>query len=362
MNVALVHDWLIGMGGGEKVLDALYEVYPGPIYTLLHDKEALEGTPFSNRPIHPSFLQRFPRVRKYYRNMLPLFPFAIERFDLSDYPVILSSSHSVAKGIKTRPGQIHICYCHTPMRYAWDLYDFHLSHLSLPKKVVAKPILKWLRKWDEKTHSRVDHFIANSRCVAKRIEQNYGREATVIYPPVDTHLFQPASQREDYYFTCSRLVPYKRIDLLVEAFKRMPNKKLLIIGDGPEKKRLEAIASANTTFLGAQPFDVLQNYLSKARAFLFAAEEDFGIVSVEAQSAGIPVIAFGKGGSLETVISGETGLFFDQQSPESLIDAIGCFEKIEKDFDQQIITKHAEKFSKARFQKELRMFVTKYVC
>jgi len=350
-KIALVHDWLVGVAGGEKVLEAMTDLYEGPIYTLLH-KTGL----FPERKVIPSFLQHLPKVERYYRNLLPLFPLAIERFDLSEYSLILSSSHAVAKGVRTRPDQVHICYCHTPMRYAWDLHDFHLSHLGPMKKALARPILKSLREWDQKTHPRVDHFIANSNCVAERIKAHYGREATVIYPPVDTHLFAIAPRREDYYFTCSRLVPYKRIDLLVDAFTQMPTKKLVVIGSGPELANLKEKAGPNIELLGYQPDEVYREILAKARAFVFGAVEDFGIVSVEAQSAGVPVIALGQGGSLETVLPGKTGLFFEEQSAQSLINAIEQFEKME--FDPVFIKAHAEKFAKARFQKEFQDFVT----
>lgn len=360
MKIALVHDWLLGIGGGEKVLEALCELYEGPIYTLLKDEKALKDTIFARRQLHTSFLQHFPSVKSYYRNLLPFFPLAIEQFDLSKYDLIFSSSHAVAKGVKTHPGQLHICYCHTPMRYAWDLHAFHLAHLNLLKKWMARPILHYLRQWDKKTQARVDHFIANSHCVAKRIEKNYGRTATVIHPPVDTHLMSISSKRENYYFTCSRLVPYKRIDLLVDAFAKMPDKQLVVIGEGPEMKKLKSKATKNVELLGHQEDGVLREMLSRSKAFLFAAEEDFGIVLVEAQASGIPIIAFGSGGSLDTVLPGQTGIFFKEQTPESLIEAIGKFEKMQDDFEPEKIRKHALQFSKERFQREIEAFILRH--
>jgi len=357
-KIALVHDWLFGIAGGEKCLEAICELYEGPIYTLFQDKDALKGTIFQGREIHPSFLQHLPRVKSYYRNLLPLFPTAIEQFDLSDYPVVISSSHAVAKGVKTHKGQTHICYCHSPMRYAWDLADFHLAYLSRAKQFIARPTLSYLRRWDKKTEHRVDYFIANSRYVAKRIEKNYGRKAKVIHPPVDTHLFSIAPTREDYYFTCSRLVPYKRIDLLVEAFAKMPEKRLVVVGDGPEMGALKDKATKNIELLGFQEDSVLRELLSKSRAFLFAPEEDFGIVAVEAQAAGIPVIAYGKGGAQETVVEGRSGLFFDEQTPQSLMAAIDHFEAMEDQFDPKGIKEGAMRFSKERFQKEIQDFVS----
>lgn len=350
MKVAFVHDWLVGIGGAEKVLEALCELYDGPIYTLIKDKGGL--SPFAGREIHTSFLQRLPLVCRYYQNLLPLFPLAIKGLDVSGYDLIISSSHSVAKAVPIRKGQFHICYCHTPMRYAWDLNDLHLKELGGLKGMAAAPILRRLREWDRNTHSSVDRFIANSHFVAERIKNHYGRSATVIYPPVDTHLFKRALKREEYYVTCSRLVPYKRVDILVAAFAKMKDKKLLIIGDGPKMGALKETASKNIQFLGHLPHDQLREVVSKAKAFLFSAEEEFGIAVVEAQAAAVPVIAYGRGGAVETIIDGQTGLLFDEQTPSSLSDAIENFERM--DFDPEAIQKHAQKFSKERFMNEVK--------
>jgi glycosyltransferase involved in cell wall biosynthesis len=347
MKTALVHDWLVGTGGAEKVLESLCELFEGPIHTLLWNKKI-----FCDRQIETSFLQHIPGACRLYPNLLPLFPLAIGRFDLSNYDLILSSSHSVAKAVKTRPGQTHICYCHTPMRYAWDQFDFYLSTLSPLKRAAAAPILRRLRDWDRKTAASVTHFIANSRCVAERIKTHYGPTAKVIYPPVETHLFAPAATREDYYVTCSRLVPYKRVDLIIKAF---PNKKLLVIGDGPEMKRLKAIATPNVELLGHLPHAQLGAILSRARGFVFAAEEDFGIAVVEAQAAGVPVIAYGRAGALETVVEGVTGIFFEEQSPASLHKALCRFESME--FDPIAIQTHAQTFSKERFKHEMEKWI-----
>lgn len=358
-KVALVHDWLVGYAGGEKVLEAITGLYPAPIYTLIHNPKAMQETPLSSFPVHTSFLQALPKVSSYYRNLLPLFPLAIERLDLSKFDLILSSSHAVAKGVMKRPDQIHICYCHTPMRYAWDLSDFHLQALSRPKRALARGILPYLRHWDEKSSSRVDHFIANSQTVADRIYRHYGRNATVIHPPVDTERFLPSQKREDYYFTCSRFVPYKRIDLLIQAFNAMPHRQLVIAGGGPDEEKLKQLAGANVQFLGPIDDQKLSYALGQSRAFLFAAEEDFGIVSVEAQSAGIPVIAYGKGGSCETVLEGKTGLFFDAQEVERVIHAIERFEREGVEWNPTQIRGHALNFSKERFQQAYRSFVEK---
>lgn len=357
MRTVLVHDWMVGLGGGEKVLRALHEMYPVPIYTLIHNPKALQGTYFEKKEIHSSFIQKLPFAKKLYRNYLPFFPLAIEQFNLGDYNLILSNSHAVAKGVLTTPSQMHICYCNTPMRYAWDLYHFHLEQLKGIKKSLARVLLHKLRHWDLHSQQRVDHFIGNSKCVVKRIKKVYGRDAVAIYPPVNVDDFTISKAREDYYFTCSRLVPYKRIDLLIKAFSLMPDKKLVIIGDGPEMPKLKKMAAKNVELLGEQTDEVLKQTLARSKAFLFAAEEDFGIVAVEAQASGVPVIAYGKGGSLETVISGKTGIFFPEQNPTSIIAAIQAFEKQEHTFDPLLIQSHAKAFSKERFQREMREFI-----
>ncbi|NGX37243.1 MAG: GDP-mannose-dependent alpha-(1-6)-phosphatidylinositol monomannoside mannosyltransferase [Chlamydiae bacterium] len=356
MKCALVHDWLVTMGGAEKVLEALIEVFDVPIFTLLKDEKALLNTPFSGRDIRTSFLQSFPKRQRYYRNLAPLFPLAIQSLDLSSYDLIISSSHAVAKSIRKKPGQLHICYCHTPFRAAWDLYEFHIDQLNPVKRLLARPTLKYIRHFDRKTQGDVDHFIANSTYVAKRIETHYGRHSTVIHPPVNTDLFQIA-KCEDYYVTCSRLVPYKRVDILIAAFEKFPKKKLLIIGDGPEKKKLQAKAPQNVEFLGRLPHPTLRETIAKAKGFLFAAEEDFGIVLVEAQAAGVPVIAYGYGGSIDTVLPGSTGIFFREQTSSSVVDALIRFEKMQEDFESEKIQAHAQTFSKERFKEKVQSFV-----
>jgi glycosyltransferase involved in cell wall biosynthesis len=357
MKTALVHDWLTCSGGAERVLEAIYSLYPAPIHTLVADKRAAPAF-FADKEVRESFLQKLPFAARLFRWALPLFPLAIEQFDLSRYDLILSSSYAVSKGVRTNCNQLHICYCHTPMRYAWDLMDAYTKDLFPLKKMVSRWALKRLRKWDVASAPRVDHFIANSQFVAERIKRIYGRESTVIYPPVSTHLFELASKREEFYITCSRLVPYKKVDLLIEAFAHLPTKKLIVIGDGPEFGRLKKKASSNVELLGYQPLSFIQQILPRAKAFLFAAEEDFGIAPVEAQAAGVPVIAFARGGALETVEEGETGLFFGEQTPASLIAAIRDFEKKEGQFDRVRIKAKAERFSLARFNREFKEFVS----
>lgn len=349
MKTAIVHDWLITLGGAEKVLDAMLKLYPSPIYTLLHREEL-----FDNQEVITSFLQNLPLSQRLYRNLLPLFPAAIERFDLSAYDLILSSSHAVAKGIKKHPKQLHICYCHTPMRYVWDLYEEYLAEINILKKLIAKPFLNYLKKWDTNSLNRVDYFIANSKYIAERIKRNYGRTAEVIYPPVATHLFKAGQKRERFYLTLARLVPYKKIDLIVSTFNELPHLKLVVIGDGPELQNLKSIAKKNIELLGWQPDHVVQAYLEQAKGFVFAADEDFGISMVEAQAAGTPVIAFGRGGSLE-IVSPKTGIFFDEQSIPSLTDAILRFERM--NFDPFVIKDHSEQFSLQRFNREYSSFI-----
>ncbi|MBF5059042.1 glycosyltransferase family 4 protein [Candidatus Neptunochlamydia vexilliferae] len=356
MKVALVHDWLTTMGGAEKVLEALLEVFPADLFTLVKDPKAVVGTPFEKAKT--SFIQRLPRAKKKYRSYLPFFPIAIEQFDLSGYDLVISSSHAVAKGVLTHADQLHICYCHTPMRYAWDLYQQYLRESKLKsgvKGVIVKVFLHYLRMWDAQAASRVDAYVANSHYVARRIKKLYGEEAAVIYPPVDVDYFGFTDQKEDFYLTASRMVPYKKIDLIVEAFSQMPDKKLVVIGDGPDMEKVKGKAKKNVEILGYQNRETLRSYLQKAKGFVFAALEDFGILPVEAQGCGTPVIAFGKGGALETVIEGETGLFFREQTVPSLIEAIEAFER--KSFDPKRIRAHAETFRKERFKEEFQAFV-----
>jgi glycosyltransferase involved in cell wall biosynthesis len=358
-KMALVHDWLVGFAGGEKVLSSIYSIYPAKIYTLVASKEKQKGRVWEREDIETSFLQKIPFSTKLYRNFLPLFPLAIEQFDLSSYDVIISSSHAVAKGVLTHSQQLHICYCHSPMRYAWDLYHFHMEHVKGLKKMLARMTLHYLRNWDMSSSQRVDAFIANSHNVAKRIQKIYGRESTVIYPPVSTDTFSIAKTKEDYYVAFSRLVPYKKIDLIAQAFAQMPDKKLLIIGDGPEMSRIKKISGKNIEILGYLPDASVRELLSKAKAFVFAAEEDFGIVMVEALAAGVPVIAYGKGSSQEIVKKGETGEFFEEQTIASLCNAIERFEEKQERYDPVTIKKSAERFSERRFASEFKDFIEK---
>ena len=359
MKTAIIHEWLVTQAGAESVLESIYKLYPGPIHTLFHDPDALIGTQWENVEVTASMLQRLPFGKKHHRAFLPFFPMAIEQFDLREYNLILSSSYAVAKGVLNSSNQLHICYCHTPMRYVWDLTFQYLETSRVSKGLrgfLVRAIFHYIRMWDAMSSTRVNEFIANSHYIARRIQKCYNRTATVIYPPVDVDKFHTSDKKEDYFIIVSRLVPYKRIDLAVEAFNEL-KLPLLIIGEGPAKKNLKKIAKKNIHFLGYQPFEEMESYLSKARAFVFSAEEDFGIVNVEAQAAGVPVIAYGRGGALETVIPDETGLFFYKQNAQSIIDAIKDFISKEDTFDPQRIRKNAEQFPRSRFEHEFKTFV-----
>lgn len=336
-------------------MQQIAKAYPAPLHTLVYRKNGCEGMFLESPSIESSFIQKLPFASTKYRNYLPLFPLAIEQFDLSSYDLILSVSHAVAKGVLTHSQQLHLCYCFTPMRYAWDFTHQYLQDVKGLRSLAARLSLHYLRNWDIASAGRVDHFATLSHYVAKRIKKVYGRDATVIYPPVAVEAIALQEQKEEFYLTASRMVPYKRIDLIVEAFSHFPNKKLVVFGDGPEMAKIKKKGSANIEFLGWQPDAVLRDLMGKAKGFVFAAEEDFGIVVVEAQAAGTPVIAYGKGAALETVVDGKTGLFFQEQTVRSLCDAIIKFEQ--REFDPQVIRRHAETFCESRFRQEFTQFV-----
>jgi glycosyltransferase involved in cell wall biosynthesis len=361
LKVALVHEWLTIIGGSENVFKEIASLYPeADIFTLVAQPDTIQKLGLLNHKVTTSFIQSLPFAKTKYRSYLPLFPFAVESFDLSQYDLVISSSHAVAKNVLTNSNQIHICYCHSPMRYAWDLYHQYLSEAGLQKGlkgIFAKLILHRLRTWDFISTNRVDHFIANSKYIAKRIKKVYGRDSEVIYPNVAVEDFDLVTEKEEYYFTCSRFVPYKKINLIVQAFAQMPDKKLYVIGDGPDFEKTLKVAKPNTILLGYKSFDELKKYMSRAKAFVFAAEEDFGILPVEAQACGTPVIAFRKGGALETVIENDTGIFFNEQSVSSIIEAVNNFENRQHLFDSKIIAQHAQQFSTIRFKKEILNFI-----
>lgn len=354
MKLAIVHEWLATLAGSEKVVEQMLQTFPeAGLYALVDFLADEERSWLAGRTVHTSFLQRMPLARKRFRGYLPLMPLAVEQFDLSSFDVVLSSNHAVAKGVVTRADQLHVAYVHTPIRYAWDLQHQYLLEAGLThglRGALARVLMHYLRLWDNASANRVDVFVANSHYVARRIWKTYRRQAQVVYPPVDVERFDFCDEKDDYYLTASRMVPYKKIDLIVEAFSRMPQRRLLVIGDGPDFKKIAAKAAPNVTLLGYQPFDVLKSHMQLARAFVFAADEDFGIMPVEAQACGTPVIAYGRGGATETVVEGETGLFFEEQTVESLCRCVDRFESGSEDLLPELIRSHAEQFSPERFR------------
>lgn len=360
MKKALISDWYYVNGGAEKVIHSLNNVWNDFDHFALIDFLNEEDRNFilKGKKAKTSFIQKLPTAKQNHRKFLQLFPLAIKQFDLRQYDLVFSSSSSIAKGIMTKKGQLHICYCHTPMRYAWDLQDQYLQDAGLNsglKLIYAKYVLGKMRNWDLKTATAVTHFISNSNFIAKRIKRIYDRESTVIYPPVDVNFFSLQEQKENYFFSASRLVSYKKTEIIINAFNQMPHLELIVAGSGPEFEKLQKMAQKNVKMVGFVTDDELRTYLQNAKAFVYAAEDDFGILPVEAQSCGTPVIAFGKGGALETVAENQTGVFFEEQSAQKIIEAVIAFEEIK--FDPKIIREHALQFSKERFENEIKMFV-----
>lgn len=367
MKVALVHDWLTGMRGGEKCLEVLCELYPdADLFTLVHVPGTVSKT-IENRRIITSFIQKLPMVRSHYRSYLPLFPAAVERLNVREYDLVLSTSHCVAKGVIPGEGALHLCYCHTPMRYVWDMYDayFGPGRISGPARLIVPGVAAKLRKWDVATVNRVHYFVANSRHVQKRIERIYQRTAEVIYPPVDTAGTWQSESIGEYFLIVSAFAPYKRIDLAVKAFNQL-GEKLLIIGTGQDEKKLKREAGRNISFLGWTEARELGRYYAECRALIFPGEEDFGIVPVEAQCYGKPVIAYGTGGALETVKgiraadesdhkNGYTGVFFEEQTVDSLIQAVHLFQRIK--FNTEMIRDHALAFDRNVYKEKMKLFI-----
>lgn len=358
MKVAIIHDWLTGMRGGERCLEVLCELFPNAdLYTLLHISGSVSSA-IESMNIETSFIQTLPFSKNNHRMYLPLFPMAIERFDLKKYDLILSCSHCVAKGIVPPPHGLHISYLLTPMRYAWDMYG---DYFGKKKKMLIPFFLHYLRMWDVISSQRVDYFLCISNHVANRIKKFYRRDAEIIYPPVEGSRFTSRKGKDDFFLIVSSLVPYKRIDLAIGAFNRLGH-SLKIIGSGPEEKRLKAMAKSNVEFLGWQPDDALADIYSSCRALIFPGEEDLGIVPLEAMASGRAVIAYGRGGTLETVVPhGEaevpTGLFFQEQTVDSLVDAMRRFFHIEKDFDPVRIRSHALRWDREVFKKKIKMSI-----
>lgn len=362
MKVAIVQEWLVTVGGSDKVVKAILDVFPdADIYTLVAKKEVCDELGIPWEKVHTSFIQKMPLGTKKHRAYLPLFPFAIEQFDLRGYDVVISSSHCVAKGILTKADQLHICYCHSPIRYCWDMYNEYLeeSHLDKGfKSWLVRLMLHPIRQFDAIAGSRVDYYISNSDYVGQRIRKTYRRKATTIHPNIDISNFELCNDKQEYYLASSRLVAYKKIDTIIEAFNQMPEKKLVVVGGGPNLEAYRKLAKDNVTVIGYQPFDVLKEKMQHAKAFVFAADEDFGMIPIEAQSCGTPVIAYGHGGSLETVNGGKTGLFFNEQTPEAIVEAVNKFESMgSQPFAPADCRQWAEGFSEERFKREIKEFV-----
>lgn len=362
MKVAIVQEWLVTVGGSDKVTKAILDVFPdADIYTLVAKKEICIELGIPWEKVHTSFIQKMPFGKSKHRAYLPLFPFAIEQFDLRGYDVVISSSHCVAKGVLTKSDQLHICYCHSPIRYVWDMYNEYLEESNLQKGLksgLVRLMLHRIRKWDAITGLRVDYFISNSDYVGRRIKETYRRDSVTIHPNIDISNFELCEEKQDYYLASSRLVSYKKIDLVIEAFNQMPDKKLIVIGGGPNLEAYKKLAGPNVQIMGYQPFEVLKEKMQHAKAFVFAADEDFGMIPIEAESCGTPVIAYGHGGSLETVNGGKTGLFFKEQTAEAIREAVNRFEAMgDQPFSYKQCREWAEGFSEERFKREIKEFV-----
>ncbi|MFA9438487.1 glycosyltransferase family 4 protein [Uliginosibacterium sp. sgz301328] len=358
MKVAIVHEWFVNYAGSEKVVEQMLKCFPeADLFAVVDFLPPTERGFIMNKPVQTSFIQRLPFAKTKYRTYLPLMPLAVEQFDLSSYDLVLSSSHAVSKGVLTGPDQLHISYVHSPIRYAWDLQHQYLRDSGLnggPKAMLARALLHKIRMWDTRTASGVDHFLANSQFIARRINKSYRRQAEVLYPPVNVTGFELKEKKSDFYLAASRMVPYKKMDLIVDAFTGMPDKQLVVIGEGPDFEKVAKRAGSNVKLLGYQSFAALRQYMQDAKAFVFAAEEDFGITPVEAQASGTPVIAFGKGGALETIrpvgVERPTGIFFTDQNVESIQQAVARFEDVAAQITPTNCRMNAMRFSEEAFR------------
>ena len=362
MKIALIHDWLIGMRGGEKVLECLCELYPeATIFTLLYDPAAVSDTIRKMKIVESPYLKKLPFGRNKYRYYLPFFPVMIEQFNLQDYDLVISTSHCVAKGVITKPETMHICYCFTPVRYVWDMYYDYFSN-PFQRRIssyITPLVTTYLRLWDQSSKDRVDHYIAIARNIARKISKYYRRDASILYPPVDYDFFQPSPQvPSDYYLIVSALVPYKKIDLAIEAFNEL-KLPLKIAGVGPEMKKWQQLSQPNIEFLGWVDNPTLRELYSNCHALIFPGEEDFGIVPLEAMSCGRPVIAYGKGGQLETIQPGINGIFFQKPTKTSLIDAVRQFQTME--FDSILIRKSVASFRRDLFKQQFNDMIQQYI-
>lgn len=363
MRVAIVHDWLYVVGGAERVLQQMLLCFPdADVYSVFESLNDEQRRSIGiTKPVRTTFLQKFPRVGRWHRTLLPLMPLAIEQLDLSEYDLVISSSYAVAKGVLTGPDQLHVSYVHSPIRYAWDLQHRYLDEAGSRrglKSMLMRYLLHRIRIWDARTAHGPDVMLANSNFIARRIRKVYGRSAHVVYPPVDLSTRKSKMPTGDYFLAASRLVPYKNIEVIVRAFALLPDLKLIVAGSGPQREYLHKIAGANVEFAGYVADDKLRELMSGARAFIFAAEEDFGIISVEAQSEGTPVLALRRGGSKETVVDGLTGLFFDQPTPEAVAATVREFAAGEAKFSADDCVAHANQFSAERFRTEFKSVVT----
>jgi len=364
-KVALVHDWLVVYTGSERVFESILHLYPqADLYSLVDFVPPDQRAFLQGKPVHTSLLQKLPFARRAFRSYLPLMPALIEQFDFSDYDLVISSSHAVAKGVLTRPDQLHVSYLYTPIRYAWDMQAAYLRENNLErglKSLILRAALHYIRLWDVASASRPDAIAAVSQFVAGRIRKYYRRQAEVIYPPVDLAGFDCAAEKQDFYLTASRMVPYKKVDLIVQAFTRMPQRRLVVIGDGPELKKIKAMATPNIQILGYQSTPEMARWMRQAKAFLFAAREDFGIVMVEAQACGAPLIAYGSGGACEIVRGLDqpqpTGLFFREQTAEAIAAAVDQFEAAQDQFSADACRQNAERFAPRQFDDAFKAFV-----
>jgi glycosyltransferase involved in cell wall biosynthesis len=370
LRVAIVQEWLVTLGGSEYVLAQLMKIFPqADVFTLVHTMSDEQTLALGVRRVVTSPLQRITAARRNHRNFLPLFPAAVRSLDVSAYDLVISNSHAVGKGVRTHHHQTHICYCLSPMRYAWDLREQYLRESGLDhgvRGVAARMLLEALRRWDRSNTRGVDSFATLSHYIAERIRRAYGRESTVIYPPVDTDFYTPGEEPPgDYFVTASRFVPYKKIDTIAQAFALLPRERLVIVGDGPDRDKIRAVAGPNVELVGHTSRERLRALLRGAKAFIFAADEDFGIAPVEAQACGTPVIAFGRGGARETVVGvGDetgrppTGLFFGEQTPEAIAAAVGGFGSVTGSLSAQSCRSNAERFSESRFRMEMSEFIS----
>lgn len=357
IRVAIVHEWFVNYAGSERVVEQLLEIFPqADVFSLVDFLPESRRAYLKGKKPKTTFIQKLPFAKGSFRSYFPLFPMAVESHDLRNYDLILSSSHLSAKGVIINQDQLHICYCHSPCRFAWDLYHQYLEESGLVKGLkgfLAQAFLSRLRIWDQISNQRVHHFVANSKYISARINHVYGRSSEVVYPPVDTESFELQETKGDYYFSASRLVPYKKMDLIVEAFSKMPDKKLILTGSGTEESKIQKLLKPNIEFRKEADFQTFKALMANAKAFVFAAEEDFGITMAEAVSCGTPVIAFGKGGSAEIVQNGKSGFLFQKQSVQSIIDCVNLFEKQGVAFSPAEIRQSAVRFSVSNFRKNI---------